>query len=293
MIGQIFSQYRTLAELGDGGMGVAYESEDTWLGRHAAGRVKNGRSSLESEASRSTRTFVLIHGAWHGGWCWVHVAERLQRAGHRVFAPSLTGLADRAHLFSASITLATHVEDVVRLIEWESLDGCVLVGHSYAGQVLSGVADRLRERVGHYVFIDAVVPPDGVKHWRWADFNSEADREMRLRMIAEKGGGLALPPAPPETFGVTDPEQARWVVEHMTPMPVGTYLGEIYFENGASQGLRRTYIAATIPPYISMTAVYERVRNDPSWNWRTIDCGHDAMVTRPDLLAEALLQLAN
>ncbi|HPU51421.1 MAG TPA: alpha/beta fold hydrolase, partial [Burkholderiaceae bacterium] len=104
--------------------------------------------------------FVLVHGAWHGGWCWADVTAFLQAAGHRVFAPSLTGLADRAHLFGGQVTLATHVEDVVRLIEFERLDGCVLVGHSYGGNVITGVADRLRERVRHYVYLDAVVPDD-------------------------------------------------------------------------------------------------------------------------------------
>jgi pimeloyl-ACP methyl ester carboxylesterase len=236
--------------------------------------------------------FVLVHGAWHGGWCWAHVAQRLQQAGHRVFAPSLTGLADRAHLFGAGVTLATHVEDVVRLIEWESLDGCVLVGHSYGGNVISGVADRLRERVAHYVFLDAVVPDDDAQRWRWADFNSEADREARLLTIAGAGAGVALPPPAPEVFGIVDPDQLRWVGEHMTPMPAGTYLGEIRFENGASRGLPRTYIAADAPPFASMKPIYARVREDPTWNWQTIACGHDAMVIRPDLLADILLRLA-
>ena len=116
----------------------------------------------------SQPAFVLVHGAWHGGWCWADVAGVLQAAGHRVFAPSLTGLADRAHLFGAQVTLATHVEDVVRLIEFERLDGCVLVGHSYAGNVITGVADRLRDRIRHYVYLDAVVPDDAARHWRWA-----------------------------------------------------------------------------------------------------------------------------
>lgn len=236
--------------------------------------------------------FVLVHGAWHGGWCWSQVAARLAAAGHRVLAPTLTGLADRAHLFGAQVTLATHVEDIVRLIEWESLDGCVLVGHSYAGNVLTGVADRLRGRVAHYVYLDAVVPPDDVTRWRWADYNTEADREARLLAIAGQGAGVALPPAPPAAFGITDPAVQQWLRERLTPMPAGTYLGEILLENGGSRGLRRTYVEVTDPPFAPMVPTYARLRADPSWRHLTLASGHDAMVISPDLLADLLLGLA-
>lgn len=236
--------------------------------------------------------FVLVHGAWHGGWCWSPVTDRLQQAGHRVFAPSLTGLADRGHLFGAQVTLATHVEDILRLIEWESLDGCVLVGHSYGGNVITGVADRLRERVARYVYLDAVAPPDDAKRWRWADFNSEADRQARMLAIAGHGAGVALPPPPPAAFGITDPAQQERVRDRLTPMPVGAYLGEIVLENGGSRGMRRTYVAMTDPQYPAMQPVYDRVRRDPSWQCRTLASGHDAMVISPDLLAGLLLDLA-
>ena len=238
------------------------------------------------------KPFVLVHGAWHGGWCWAKLATLLREAGHTVFAPTLTGLADRAHLFGAQVTLSTHVEDIVRLIEWESLDGCVLVGHSYAGNVLSGVADRLRERVAHYVFYDAVVPPDGATRWRWADFNTEADRQARLLSIAGAGAGVALPAPPPEVFGILDPALRDWAGQRFTPMPAGTYLGELRLENGASAGLPRTYIGVTDPPYSPMHGVYERVRHDPGWRWLTVPGGHDAMLTAPRALADLLLDIA-
>ena len=236
--------------------------------------------------------FVLVHGAWHGGWCWSPVAARLSAAGHRVHAPTLTGLADRAHLFGAQVTLATHVEDIARLIEWESLDGCVLVGHSYAGNVLTGVADRLRGRVAHYVYLDAVAPPDDAALWRWADYNTEADREARLFAIAGQGAGVALPPAPPAAFGITDPALQQWLRDRLTPMPAGTYLGEIRLANGGSHGLRRTYVEVTEPPFAPMVPTYVRVRADPSWRHLTLASGHDAMVISPELLADLLLGLA-
>ena len=196
----------------------------------------------------SKPAFVLVHGAWHGGWCWAEVAGVLQAAGHRVFAPSLTGLADRAHLFGAQVTLATHVEDVVRLIEFERLDGCVLVGHSYGGNVITGVADRLRDRIRHYVYLDAVVPDDAARHWRWADFNAAADRQQRLAAIAGPGAGIAFLPPPPEVFGLTDPAHIEPVRGRLTPMPAGTYTAAIDLTQGSPRGPPRPRHGHPPPP---------------------------------------------
>lgn len=236
------------------------------------------------------RSYVLVHGAWHGGWCWARVEPLLRAAGHRVFAPSLTGLGDRSHLFGAQVTLATHVADILGLIEAEEPGGeIVLVGHSYGGNVISGVADALRERIAHYVFLDAVVPPTGASHWCWADFNSPADRQARLAAVRERGLGVGLPPPAPSAFDVTDPADVAWLERRMRPMPLGTYLGRIALDHGASDGLPRTYIAADGPAYTPMKPTYERVRRDPSWHWHTIDTGHDMMVTAPEALARLLL----
>lgn len=236
---------------------------------------------------------VLVHGAWHGAWCWARVVPGLLAAGHRVVAPTLTGLGDRAHLFGAAVGLATHVADVLAAIEVEEVrDGFVLVGHSYGGNVVAGVADALRERIGHCVFLDAVVPPPGATRWRWADFNEPADRDARLQAIRERGGGVALPPPPASALGVTDPADVAWIERRMRPMPVGTYLDGITLERGGAEGLARTYVAAAAPFYPPMRVVRERVSADPSWRYETIATGHDMMVTAPGLLAGRLLQIA-
>jgi pimeloyl-ACP methyl ester carboxylesterase len=241
-------------------------------------------------AVSGTRHFVLVHGAWHGGWCWSRVAPLLRAAGHRVSCPTLTGLGDRAHLFAASVTLATHVEDVLALIRAEEIsEGLVLVGHSYGGNVITGVADRLRERIDHCVFLDAVVPPARATRWRWADFNSPAERDARLAAVRERGAGVALPAPPPEAFGVTDPADAAWLERQLRPMPLGTYLGEIELTRGGTEGLPRTYVAAADPPYPPMQPVCDRVREATGWHWRTLATGHDMMVTAPAALASLLL----
>jgi len=163
---------------------------------------------------------VLVHGAFHGGWCWAETAAILRQRGACVFTPTLTGLADKKHLFSPSVNLATHVQDIVNLIEYEDLDGCVLVGHSYAGNVISGVGDQLRERVSHYIYMDASVPVNGSTVWGWASLVPDRHQEM-MSIIDEQGHSMMVPPFPAEAFGVTEPVMAKRLTKLLTPMPRG------------------------------------------------------------------------
>ena len=125
--------------------------------------------------------FVLVHGAWHGAWCWRHVTEALIRAGHRAHAVTLTGLGERAHLLSPAITLETHIADVIGVIEAEELDDVVLAVHSYAGMLGTAVADRLPQRLAHLVYVDAVVPKPGES---WSSTHARATREAAQRFAA-------------------------------------------------------------------------------------------------------------
>jgi pimeloyl-ACP methyl ester carboxylesterase len=239
------------------------------------------------------RTFVLVHGAWHGGWCWRRVVDVLRGRGHTVFAPSLTGLGDRAHLFSKNISLHTHVQDIVSVVESEELSDFVLVGHSYGGFVISGVADTLRERVAHYVYLDASVPPDmspGAS-FSWAGFNPPDAREARLKSVQEQGGGVALPAPPPGAFAVTEPSQVDWLQRRLRPMPLQTYLGTFTFKHSGSNGLKRTYVASVKPLYDLLVPTHHRIRGDKTWSFMTLEAGHDSMVTAPDALASLLMMV--
>ncbi|WP_326498447.1 alpha/beta hydrolase [Methylobacter sp. YRD-M1] len=244
-----------------------------------------------ASATDKLRTFVLVHGAWHGGWCWRRVADVLRAHGHRVFTPSLTGLGDRAHLFSRDISLQTHVEDILSVVETEELSDLALVGHSYGGLVISGVANTLRERVSRYIYLDARFPSDmspGAS-FSWSDFDTPETREARLKSIHEQGKGVAFPPSPPSAFAVTKPSDAAWLQRHLRPMPVQTYIGTFTFKNSGSDGLQRTYIAAIKPPYAALVPTHNRIRNDHTWSFTTIEAGHDAVVTAPDKLASLLM----
>jgi pimeloyl-ACP methyl ester carboxylesterase len=261
------------------------------LSAASMGAVAGVTNAATASATDTPRTFVLVHGAWHGGWCWRRVADVLRARGHRVFAPTLTGLGDRAHLFSKDISLQTHVADILGMVETEELNDFVLVGHSYGGFVISGVADTLRERVARYVYLDGSVPPDmsSGASFTWAGFNPPEAREARMKSVREQGKGVALPAPPPSAFAVTNPSDVAWLQRRLGPMPVQTFLGPFTFKNSGSNGLKRTYIASSKPLYALLVATHNRVKADPSWSFTTIEAGHDSMVTAPNELAALLM----
>ena len=153
--------------------------------------------------------YVLVHGAWHGGWCWSRVAERLRAAGHRAFTPTCTGLGERAHLMSPDITLDTFTDDITGMIEAEELTEVILVGHSFGGLPVSGVAERMPSRLRHLVYLDALLVEPGQRPF---DILAPDIVARRLKTAEDSSGGVSLPPQPPESFGVTDPgDIACWV----------------------------------------------------------------------------------
>lgn len=111
--------------------------------------------------SKRSATFVLVHGAWSGGWCYHKVAARLRAQGHSVFTPTLTGQGERAHLRAGNVNLSLHIEDILNVIHYEGLRGIILAGHSYGGMVITGVADRAADQIGALAYLDAFLPEDG------------------------------------------------------------------------------------------------------------------------------------
>ena len=168
-----------------------------------------------AQAQAAARTFVLVHGSWHGGWCWRRVADRLERGGHKVYTPTLTGLGERVHLLNASVDLNTHVTDVVNVIKFEGLKEIVLVGHSYAGCVISGVAEQVLPAIASIVFVDAFLPEDGQ---RMLDLTPANLRDAALE--AQSKGEIARPIVPAAAFKVNEQDQA-WVNSKLTPQPLG------------------------------------------------------------------------
>jgi pimeloyl-ACP methyl ester carboxylesterase len=232
-------------------------------------------------------TFVLVHGAWHGGWCWKRVAARLRAAGHDVFTPTLTGLADRSHLLSPSVTLQTHVKDIANLLRWEDLGDVVLCGHSYGGMVIAGAADREASRVKAMVYLDAFVPADGQSAM---DLRPK-DRVEQARAQARDSGGWMLPPTPAATFKVNEADQA-WVDAKCTNFPMACFTQPLRLTGAYMNPAKKMYIRAGAYPAPNFDAPVEKYSKDPDWDVRVFDCGHDVMVDMPEELSAALLELA-
>jgi pimeloyl-ACP methyl ester carboxylesterase len=231
-------------------------------------------------------TFVLVHGAWHGGWCWYRVADRLRREGHAVFTPTLTGLGERSHLLQPGIDLATHIADVVNVMQWERLADVVLCGHSYGGFVISGVTEEIPYAIRALVFLDAFLPENG-------------DTILKLTgpvvhdaiRAALRRGELGVPPRPAEAFGVNAADR-QWVDSLCVPQPIGTFTSPIALSGARERIARKTYIRAKAYDNPAFDRALSGAQSDPSWRCYEIACGHDVMVDRPDRLSELLLQAA-
>jgi pimeloyl-ACP methyl ester carboxylesterase len=232
-------------------------------------------------------TFVLIHGAWHGGWCYARVADLLRERGHLVFTPSLTGLGDRADLASNAITLTTHITDIVNLLNDEDLHGVVLCGHSYGGMVISGVVEAVPERIGALVFLDAFVPQNGQS---LHDIVPEAQRLRQLEMAAANAG--FIPPIAAAHFNVNEADRP-YVDEHCTPQPFETMRERLVLTGARDRVRHKTYLRAAAYPSIPFEAARTRFAADPTWVVAAIEAGHDVMLDNPVGLAEALLAAAH
>lgn len=234
--------------------------------------------------TQGRKTFVLVHGAWHGGWCWHQVASLLRGRGHVVITPTQTGLGERAHLLSTSITLDTFVTDVANVLKWEDLTDVVLVGHSFAGSTISGVADRMRERVAELIYVDAAVLENGETPF------SKLPKDLveaRTKAAQQSSGGLSLPVPPASAFGVTDANQAAWLEARLTPHPFSTFVSPLNLANKVGNGLPATYIVCSDPIYAPLQASRDWVQRR-GWKMREIRSGHDAMVIAPEALADIL-----
>jgi pimeloyl-ACP methyl ester carboxylesterase len=242
---------------------------------------------LANAQPRSPQTFVLVHGAWHGGWCWRDVADRLRAAGCRVFTPTQTGLGQSRHLLAGTLTLQTFADDVANLLEMEDLKDVVLVGHSFAGPVISLAADRVRERISRMVYLDSLLIESGQSPFSVLPTDVV---EGRRKLAAEQGAGVAIPNPMVSVFGVPeDHPRAAWVRRHLTPHPIGTYESRIRLEHPVGNGLPCTYVHCTSPSYAPLEASRQWARKQAGWAWRDLPTGHDAMVLAPDALAQLLL----
>jgi pimeloyl-ACP methyl ester carboxylesterase len=219
-------------------------------------------------------TFVLVHGAWHGSWCWKRVRKLLQNQGHEVFTPTLTGVADRSHLASPEVNLETHILDIMNLIQWEELSDIVLCGHSYGGSVIASVADRIPDRIRALVYLDAFLLENG---------------ENLSEYISKVEDGWKILPVLAEVFKVNNADR-EWVDKQCTIQPIGTWQQPINLTNGIDQIKNITYILAEgwgdgDSPFIPY---YEQAQIK-GWKTLKVTCGHDVMLDQPEELTSMLI----
>lgn len=238
-------------------------------------------------------TFLLVHGAWHSGRCWDRVVALLGSAGHRVLAPSLTGYGDKAHLLGPEVGLDTHVDDIVSLIAEEDLAEVVLVGHSYAGLVISSAANQVPDRIAHLVYLDAMVPEDG----ETAVDVQPVTRNL-IDLAARSGDGWRVPPLPEQPpplglFGVTDPADVAWLRTMLSDQPARCLQQPVRLDNPAVNTIPRTHIhcVGAKPDGIARRPVPAVQPNGAPAQVLQLPTGHDCMITMPAELSALLLDL--
>lgn len=258
-------------------------------GAQAGPPLKAGASPASPRRSRKggkpVATFVLVHGAFHGGWCYTRVVQRLREHGHDVYAPTLSGLGERAHFAGQAINLSTHIQDVVAEIETNDLRDVVLCGHSYGGMVITGAADRLGRRVRSLFYLDAPVPENGQSL-----FDIVGPARTQLMLGAAGSTGTMIAPFKAEFFNVHG-EDAVWVEEQCTPHPIATFIQKLHLSETEPPARNHTYVLCE--RYKSSNhETYGKVKDRAGWKVVSLDRGHDLMVTDPELLAGLLMEEA-
>jgi pimeloyl-ACP methyl ester carboxylesterase len=269
------------------------------LGRAAlAASTLGGASAIAAPGvndNRQRRNYVLVHGTWHGGWAWVNVAEHLRAAGHRVFTPTCTGCGERKHLITPETGLETHIQDIVNVIEWEELDEVILVGHSFAGTTITGVADRLRSRIRHLVFMDALIPTETRRAGVMRDPETGEYPQAWLDRVAkfEDGYKMNFWDSYPAKMVVpeNDSENIAWMKRRLTWHPMRQWTDELVLENGGWEGLPRTCIHCVGQVYKPSSEAMVGPGRKPGWDFIELDVARNGFMTDPQAVAECFLDI--
>jgi pimeloyl-ACP methyl ester carboxylesterase len=257
------------------------------LGSTAAGGLVAAAAIGPARAQSARKTFVLVSGAFCGGWIWRRVTDRLEQGGHKVFAPSLTGLGDRSHLLSKDINLDTHIADVVNLVKWESLENVCLVAWSYAGFVGAGALESIGNQVSSIVWLDAFLPTDGQKV---ADYAAGSPFAKIIQTALEKGEASFGPPKQFGVAAVAERDQA-FAQSKVTAQPVGTYLQPIKLSGALEKVAKKTYIRLPKFPQPGFDKAFADCKGNKSWaTFELPDVGHMSMLDAPDRTSELILQ---
>ncbi|TWI13071.1 alpha/beta fold hydrolase [Sphingobacterium siyangense] len=231
------------------------------------------------------KTFVLVHGAWVGGWCWDPIVNILTSLGHTVYAPTMPGLGDEDPNEKKAITLSDHVNSIVKLIKNQNLSDIILVAHSYGGAVITGVADRMKDYISKLVYIDAFILQNGQSV---LSLNKDEDQVAIVKQAKENNG--TVPPVfGPQDLGAIGPEVGQALMTKMRFQPLNTFVQQLGLANEVGNNLPLTYIAFDQPELVQIKPFVEYVRNKAEWKFYSIKAGHMGIMTHPSFVADLLL----
>lgn len=238
-------------------------------------------------------TFVLVHGTWHGGWVWKYVRNILEDKGHRIFTPTLTGCGEREHLSSPDVGLETHIQDIVNVIKFEDLTDVILVGHSFTGVAITGVADRLKDRIKHICFFDALVPAGNRMSGVPRDENGEIAEYFKTRQAGFIDGYKMdlWADYPLKMLLPEDHPKAEWVRSKITTHPAKTWTDVLVLENGGWEDVPRSFIHCVGQKFAMSSEKMVGPARKPGWQFIELDIARDGMVTHPEIVADILMTL--
>lgn len=258
------------------------------LATAGAAALIQGCATATTGAAGRPRHYVLVHGAWHGGWAWSKTAPLLRQAGHTASAPTLSGLGERAHVGAGTSGLHVHVQDIVAHLEMEDLRDVVLVGHSYAGCVVSGVLGARTGRVAHAVYVDALVPMQG------QSLASFVPAPVKAQYEALAAKSEVVPPRPPEAWGamwgITDPAMVEWAKPRIKPQAARSFTETVQGDPMA-ESVRRSYLKCTGNPNPLFKTIAAGIRQDTRYRYAEVDGHHDVMLLDAPRFVQALLAL--
>ena len=230
-------------------------------------------------------TFVLVHGSCHGGGCWKKVTPILSKNGYNAYTPTLTGLGDRIHLVTRDVGLYTHILDIIQVFKYEDLDEVILVGHSYGGLVIGGVAEKIPQKIRRLVYLDAYIPQDNRSAF---DLEPGLETIYKERTLSGQGKEWLVASYEPEEFGVTNRDDVKWMSTRLSPMPWHTHDQPIRITNPLAKGLPKSYICCTG----FGASQFKAQKSSTDWDYRELMKGHDVMIIAPEELTYLLEEIA-
>ena len=252
-------------------------------GAAASAAALGGTPAMAQTSAR--KTFVLVHGAYHGGWCWRRVSDLLEQKGHKVFVVTLTGLGERSHLLTKDTDLDTHIADVVNVIKWEDLKDICLVAHSYGGWPGSGAVEQMLDRISSVIWLDAFKPQDGQRGLEYA-----TGRQALLDAVAK--GELSRRPPKAEAYSISQKDYA-WIDSKLSLQPNSIVRDAIKLTGAMQKVVKKTFIRAPKYPQAMFDRALSECKADPSWTtYVTENSHHDIMIDQPEWLADVLLKVS-